>query len=783
MNPWPPRYRICWRVAGGRRYEAQWSPLARKPGLMLSYVSLSSNMGLAAIELGSIWMLGWLAAAGIPLALHLLHRRKQQEVSWAAMELLLHAIQQNSRTLRIEGWLLLLLRTLALVLFAIALARPLLSGISTGSSATTQPPRLWVLVLDTSYSMGYTSGRQSLWQQAQDAATEIVSQAASHDAFLLMQLGDPSQSIISQPAFDAQRVSGEIQRLKCSDGGGDLNSCLEVLRQTLDDVGQAVISSSDVHIVFFTDMGQDTWQAATREPLKRELQELSTRYHVRIESLAPELPQNLAITALEADSSVVVKGRSLRCTATIQNFSTSPVTRLPVQFQADGATLQTEFVDCPPGQSRSVTAELQPGNRTVWSISAVIPDDRLNVDNRRDLVVAVKPQIRVVTVEDTSGAARLINLSLAPGSTESKSSTTGRGLSVETWSSFDLQSRSLADLGAVVLTDMTEVSSRALSKLKGYVEAGGSLLVLAGPRTQAASWNQSETSLRELVGLKLVEPSSVGDWHIDPLSYASPIARPFANYLDSGLLTTPIFRYWKVVQEDSAAGTLVTDLALDSGDPLLVRRAMGDGWIAVILSAPQTGSNTNDAMVNWNAMATWPSFVPIMQKSIETLVGGSEGQLNLIVGQPLRGSTTSLVQSVEMSVDRPDNSQSRMTVPAPANGSRRVWFYSATDRAGIYKVSMNDAKSDDASSLTKASSGERSFAVNILPDQSDMVSLSTAGVALANGPDASVQANRNAAPIDDRRPDEWLAHACLWGLLVTLIGESVLAWHLGRRLT
>ena len=754
---------------------------------MLSTVGLFPNVGLAAIELGSIWMLGWLAAAGIPLALHLLHRRKQQEVAWAAMELLLHAIQQNSRTLRIEGWLLLLLRTLALVLFAMALARPLLSGKSASTSSTSQPPRLWVLVLDTSYSMGYTAGRQSLWQQAQSAATEIVSQAASQDAFLLIQLADPSQPVISQPAFDAQRVSGEIQRLKCSDGGGDLNSCLEVLRQTLDDVGEAVTSSSDVHIVFFTDMGQDTWQAATREPLKRELQELSTRYHVQIESLAPELPQNLAITAFEADSSIVVKGRPLRCTVTIQNYSTSAMSRLPVQFQADGSTLETEFVDCPPGQSRSVTAELQPGNRTVWSISAVIPDDRLNVDNRRDLVVAVKPQIRVVTVEDTNGAARLVNLSLAPGSMESNGSTSGRGLNVETWSGFDLQSRALGDIGAIVLADVAEVSPNALSKLKGYVEAGGSLLVLAGPRTQVASWNQSESSFRELLGLKLLEPSNVGDWHIDPLSYASPIARPFANYLDSGLLTTPIFRYWKIVQEESAAGTLVTDLALDSGDPLLLRRAVGDGWIGVMLSAPQTGSNINDAMVNWNAMATWPSFVPIMQKTIETLIGGSEGQLNLIVGQPLRGSTVSLAQSVEMNVDRPDNSQSRLTVPAPASGNRRAWFYSNTDRAGIYKVSVNEPKGDEAkggasTSASKAAPVDRLFAVNILPDQSNMLSLSTATISLGDGPDASVQASRNAAPIDDQRPDEWLAHACLWGLLATLVGESVLAWHLGRRL-
>lgn len=763
---------------------------------MIQPVSQFAKFGLnalelGALELGSMWMLGWLAAAGIPLALHLLHRRRQQEVHWAAMELLLHAIQQNSRTLRIEGWLLLLLRTLALILFALALARPLWVGNTNGSSVVAQPPRLWVIVLDASYSMGYTPGRQSLFQQAQAAAVETVSQAAANDAFLLVQLSEPSQSLISQPAFDSQRVISEIQRLKCSDGSGDLNSCLEVLRHTIDDADQVVSSDNHVHIVFFTDMGRDAWEAATREPLKRELQALSNRYHVQLESFAVESPQNLAITALEADSSMVWKDKPLRCSATIHNYSTSAATRLPIQFQSDGSTLQTEFVDCPPGQSRSVTVELQAGNRSVWSLSAAIPDDRLQVDNRRDLVVAVKPKIRVITVEDVPGASRLVNLSLAPGASEAKGTSAGRAVTVETWSSFDLQSKPLTDVSAVILTDIADVSATSITKLKNFVMAGGSLLVLAGPRTQAAAWNQADPSMRQLVGLRLSEPSLVGDWHIDSLNYSSPIARPFANYLDSGLLTTPVFRYWKVAPSDDHANDVstnyssefVTDLALEGGDPLLIRRAVGDGWIAVMLSAPQSGSKATDEAMNWNAMATWPSFVPIMQKTIETLVGGSEGQLNLTVGQPLRGSTSSIAPSLELVVERPDHAQSRMAVPLPASGNRRTWFYSATDRAGIYKVSLNVPQSSANSKPSPQNeTGDQPLAVNIQPDQSDMVSMNPNILSLADAPQASSTAKKSITSSDDHRPNEWLVHLCLWALLATLISESLLAWHLGRRL-
>ncbi len=227
------------------------------------------HFGLAAIELGSVWMLGWLAAAGIPLALHLLHRRRQQEVPWAAMELLLHAIQQNSRTIRIEGWLHPSTANPGARAVCHCVSPPLMMSNSANAGATTQPPKLWVIVLDTSYSMAIHRTRFFV---ATSTSRGHCSRLASRGqyAFLLIQLAEPSQAVISQPAFDTQRVNGEIGRMKCSDGGGDLNSCLEVLRQTLEDAKQVVANSSDVHIVFITDMGNDTWQPALREPLKRE---------------------------------------------------------------------------------------------------------------------------------------------------------------------------------------------------------------------------------------------------------------------------------------------------------------------------------------------------------------------------------------------------------------------------------------------------------------------------------------------------------------------------------
>ena len=66
---------------------------------------------------------GAIAAAG-PLIIHLLNRRRYRVVHWAAMDFLREAINRNRKILQIRDILLLILRTVAVLLFGLALARP-----------------------------------------------------------------------------------------------------------------------------------------------------------------------------------------------------------------------------------------------------------------------------------------------------------------------------------------------------------------------------------------------------------------------------------------------------------------------------------------------------------------------------------------------------------------------------------------------------------------------------------------------------------------------------------
>ena len=68
------------------------------------------------------------AAAAIPLILHLLKREPEPRLKFAPVKMLRHAPVEHTAKRRLREWLLLALRIAALVLLAIAFARPRLSG-------------------------------------------------------------------------------------------------------------------------------------------------------------------------------------------------------------------------------------------------------------------------------------------------------------------------------------------------------------------------------------------------------------------------------------------------------------------------------------------------------------------------------------------------------------------------------------------------------------------------------------------------------------------------------
>src|SRR5436190_24042365 len=87
------------------------------------------------------------AAAAVPIVLHLLKREPEARVKFSAVNLLKRAPVEHTEKHRLRELLLLALRVAALVLVAVAFARPFTPSGQAATAAVT------VVALDTSYSM------------------------------------------------------------------------------------------------------------------------------------------------------------------------------------------------------------------------------------------------------------------------------------------------------------------------------------------------------------------------------------------------------------------------------------------------------------------------------------------------------------------------------------------------------------------------------------------------------------------------------------------------------
>jgi hypothetical protein len=734
----------------------------------MSFVWLVSVTGL-----GSASMLWWLAAAAIPIVLHFLYRRRQRSIPWAAMQLLHQVLEKESKRIRIEQLLLLALRILLLCLLAFALARPFISDPDVQAGETVRrPPKLWVIAIDASYPMGYREQDGTWFQQAQRRAEEVINSAQRGDAFLLVTLKDPPRAVISFPTFDPANVLAELQSMTVSGTGSDAAGSLSLIRDLSTDALEDDRVPRDRQLVIFSHLGRAGWESMIEGEASQTLIELQSEMRVDIERIGEPGGVNAAIDSVRPATSRVIAGSRLQVDVEVSGYG-APVTDLPVQLTLDGRTIGSETIDLESGETRSVRFE-SVLESTGWSVlTASIPEDNLSVDDRRQHVLEVRDAYRLLLVEAQPGDSRFFRLALKPDASPRVES---RSRDFGTISAVELPAVDLDGWDCVVLNDVSQISERGYTKLLRFVEEGGSLICNFGPRTRSENWNRWQTDHRSLLGFQFDDPSEVADWLIDPLEYRSPVVVPFYGYPNAGLLTTPIFRFWNIDMDESVPPLI--DLAATAGQPLIVRQRVGDGWVASVLSAPSSGESSRAATGSvsqsngldptpWNSWTTWPSFLPLVQQLVQVVVNTDEEQFNLEAGEPLQGTLSRPGGRGEVVVEHPNGETRRIDTEDPIGSGTRSWFFTDTERCGVYRVELPDGQ-------------RRIFAVNVDTDESSLDALDPEAV-----PQTAVPADQQAAQAlvqHQAEKTDWLARLLLAALIGLLIAESSLACWMGRRL-
>ena len=318
----------------------------------------------------SPWFLVLAGAAAVPLLIHLLRRRIGVRVEFPAARYLARAEREHSRTLRMRNLLLMLLRMIAVMLVALAAARPTARSAGAGHA-----PTALAIVIDNSLSTSVVEGGIPLLEQLKGMARRAIASASPEDR---LWLATADGSLRGGSAASARE---ELERIRSFSGAGNMRDAVARAAGAVEASG---LPARQVAIL--TDGQRTTWP----EPVQ-----LHGDVPVLIWAPSTPPPVNRAVVAAEARP-VRWTPRGAIAVRTLGPDSTT------YRMALAGRTLARGTVA--PGEEAVIRAA--PPERG-WSDGSVeIEPDELPADNTRYFALWIGPAPAVRVLPDAGQFAR-----------------------------------------------------------------------------------------------------------------------------------------------------------------------------------------------------------------------------------------------------------------------------------------------------------------------------------------------------------------------------------------
>lgn len=709
-------------------------------------------MSLFAVwSFASPWLLLWGVAAAVPVAIHFWSRQRFHETPWAATRFLLAAIQRHQRRMQIEQLLLLVVRVAVVLLMAVALAEPILSGMLGLGGRLRRPPIHTILVVDTSYSMTYESGGQTRLERAKSQAIKSVRAALPGDVYSLVLLADPPEVIVAEPSASHSTVLNEIERLEISYGCADLSATLDQVGRLLK-LGAGGFDHQQVQ--FFSDLGKTTW--TDDQAWRSQINEMSQDAEVQLNDCSESTtPQNVAIESLTLSDGTAHVAVPVSIDVTVVNFTGRSQRRRRVELLIDGKRVGEQFVDLEAGGRANLHFSVSFDVAGDHLVQASIDQDALRVDDQRWLAVTVKDATRVLCIQGRPHAAEYVAIALS-------SASGGQSIVPEVTSERAIIERDLSEYECVFVCNVARLSHDEAQRLWQYVGQGGGLVLVLGDIVHPKAYNDllGAASATPLLPARLNDLVGERPYRFDPLEYRHPLTTLFRGHERAGLLTVPIWRYMRL---DSVGDGATVAMAFDTGDPAIVTSEVGQGRVVLVATAvsPQSVDATTDPPIPWNALASWPSFPPLVHEVVRFVATDRGAYRNLLVGDPVSFRYAPELVGLTASLTMPDETQVSFRLEDAADFAS----IALAKQPGVYRLQLESTETPPVT-----------FAVNVDTAESDLATQATESLESLFDKPPRQQISEPAASAGNMP----LFRLALGAVLCLLLIETGLAYRFGR---
>jgi hypothetical protein len=431
---------------------------------------------------------GAVAALG-PLVIHLLNRRRYRVVDWAAMDFLREAMQRNRRILHLRDILLLVLRTLCVLLFGLAMGRPYFTR--TAGEIDPDQPLHAILLVDNSLSMAYAKLDGTLLDEARAKGGEFIQRLPPGSRITVLPLCGSEEDYSLDPyrtKDDALRALSRIEVVDRSASAAQAaDLAIEACRRATDLPAKRVLLLGDQQAI--------NWPAGSLAAQFGPLPELQI-----VQIARPEL-ENAWVADFELQDGVADVESTGMFLATVRYEGPSPRSNVQVTLTIDGTAAASKTISLEPGQAAEVSFPYrfdlapEPGQANFISAEVSLPPDHLPQDDRRMLMVPVVAALPVVFVDQYGddeepqknlyGETFLLRRLLAPVTTRGDF---GRQLIQVRHLRVDEVDRDvLQDARLVVMAGVAD-PDETVDLLREYLQQGGQLVICAGGDFEPNAW-------------------------------------------------------------------------------------------------------------------------------------------------------------------------------------------------------------------------------------------------------------------------------------------------------
>jgi hypothetical protein len=665
--------------------------------------------------LNPIFLLGAIAAA-VPVLVHLVRRTRAPRIQFPSLMFLRKIEQKTIRRRKLRNLLLLLIRCAALLLLALAFARPFFTG-STPVSASGDHNSTVILV-DASYSMRYGD----VFNRARQYARNMINDAASGNQLAIVLFGK-SYQVLMPLKPDLAEATTAVNQMQPGLDSTDYLQAIQAADAILKDAGRGQ------HRIYLISDFQDAGWNRSAPPVK-----LSADVKLFPIDVSDPKAANLALTGVDSDPVVYAQKYAGKVVARVSNFGGEdaddvtiefklndlPVERKPIRLGA-GGTQNVEFTgfNVPEGSNRA-TVE--------------ITGDTFTLDNKYFFTIKRENQSRVLAIDNaTRGRSEsfFLQQALAAGENNQYALTVKSAGSV---------SPSELDTSRVVIVNDAAISEGLAASLKGFVERGGGLIIATGKHTDAGEFNRS---------LGAIAPARLGET-VQPRGYAlmsqvkadHPVFGVFAR---SGRLTsTKVYGYHRATAKEGS----LTLAALDDSSPIVVEGSAGRGKVLLITTTLDTA---------WNDLPLTPMYLPLLRQMLEYL-GGRESAASYTIGQAF---TTPIDKDASLpAIDSPGGKRVD-DIRKNSSGEQSL----DASEIGFYKLRYRDR--------------DEFVAVNLDTKESDLAKLSVDELIASVSPSADDVRTRSAqSPVltaEEKEAKQRLWLPLLFTVLLLFVAEAVIA--------